>query len=214
MTKFLKPLLLSTAGLLCAGIAIASPKADINNDGQITQAEFLAEADTRFNATDTNFDGLLTKEEIKAAREAKRAERKAKIDTNGDGTISDAEKDAAKALRKEKKQARKLAKLDTNGDGTISDAEKDAAKALRDERRAERKAKKKERKAEKGEKGRKGEKRALRGDTNEDGVISRAEFDTATIALFERLDANADGVLTEGEGKKRRGKKGGKRGDK
>ena len=176
MTKFLKPLFLSTAGLLCAGIAIASPNADINNDGQITQAEFLAEANERFNATDTNFDGLLTKEEIKAARQTKKAERKAKFDTDGDGEINEAEKAAAKALRKEK--------------------------------RAEYKAKKKERKGEKGKK------RGLRGDTNDDGVISRAEFDTATIALFERLDANADGVLTEGEGKKRRGKKGGKKGEK
>ena len=212
MTKFLKPLLLGTAGLLCAGIAIASPKADINNDGQITQAEFLAEADARFTATDTNFDSLLTKEEIKAAREAKRAERKAKIDTDGDGNVSKAEKKAAKALMKEKMQARKLANFDTDGDGTLSETEKEAGKAQRKELREAFKARKAERKAEKGDK------RALRGDTNEDGVISRAEFDTATISLFERLDVNADGVLTEGEGKKRRkkkgGKKDGKRGDK
>jgi hypothetical protein len=30
--------------------------------------------------------------------------------------------------------------------------------------------------------------------------------------LFTRMDANADGVLTKGEGKKRRGKRGEKRG--
>jgi len=48
----------------------------------------------------------------------------------------------------------------------------------------------------------------IKRDTNEDGFITRAEFDAATEAMFTRLDANADGVLTEGEGrKKRRGKR-------
>ena len=39
-------------------------------------------------------------------------------------------------------------------------------------------------------------------------MISRAEYDAATDALFNRMDANGDGVLTEGEGRKRRGRKG------
>jgi hypothetical protein len=50
-------------------------------------------------------------------------------------------------------------------------------------------------------------------DANGDGVITRAEYEASTLAMFERLDKNADGVLTKGEGRKG-GKRGGKRGPK
>lgn len=214
MSRTTKLTLLSAAAAFAiTGVALAAPKADLNQDGQITRAEFQAEANAKFTAADTNFDSLLTKDEMKALREKKRDERKSKrfaeVDTNGDGALTRAEMNAAKDARKTEMKARRLEKLDTNGDGSVDDAEKAAAKALRKEKRTERKAQKAERKGKRGERKMRGPKR----DANGDGVISRAEFDASTEALFIRMDANGDGVLTKGEGPKhRKGRKGKKRG--
>lgn len=48
------------------------PMADGNKDGAITQAEFTQAAMTRFDRTDANKDGTVTKEERQAARQAMR----------------------------------------------------------------------------------------------------------------------------------------------
>lgn len=207
MTQLKKTILL-TAALATAGIAYAAPKADLNQDGQVTQSEFMTAATTRFVNTDTNADGVLTKDEMKAARANKRAQRANKkfegLDANGDGVISKSEYDAKRAAKAEKMQARR----DVNGDGTVDEADREAMKAKREARKAEREANGQTR--IKGE-GRKGGKRGgMRGpkpDTNGDGVVTRAEFEASTLAMFERLDTNADGVLTKGEGLKR-GRKG------
>ncbi|MGG2002987.1 EF-hand domain-containing protein [Novosphingobium resinovorum] len=56
-------------------------QADANNDGAVTQAEFIAAALKRFDAQDTNHDGKVTKEERAAARKAHMDERKARWET-------------------------------------------------------------------------------------------------------------------------------------
>lgn len=200
-----------------SGLALAGPKADTNNDGQITQAEFQAAADTKFSQADTDFDGNLTKDEMMALKALKRAERQAAKfahqDLNGDGALTQEEIETARAAKEAKMQARRLERLDTNQNGTIEDSERDAMKA---ERRSKHEAKKAEREAygsssETGERKGKSGKRGMHGpkkDTNGDGLISRAEYNAASNALFIRMDANGDGVLTKGEGKKRRGRKG------
>jgi hypothetical protein len=73
---------------------------------------------------------------MKAKFEAKKAEMKAKFmekfDTDKDGQISDAEKEAIKAQFEAKKaemKAKFMEKFDTDKDGQLSDAEKEAAKA-------------------------------------------------------------------------------------
>ena len=69
MSNLKKSTLLVAASILTiSGIALASPKADTNNDGQITRAEFQAAADAKFAKADTNFDGNLTKDEMRALR--------------------------------------------------------------------------------------------------------------------------------------------------
>lgn len=205
MPRFFKLALLGTSALLLtAGLALASPKADTNNDGTISQAEFMAEASDRFINTDLNADGALTKDEMKASHERRRTEhaekRFEKSDANGDGVISKSEYDAKRAEHTEKREARR----DLNNDGTVDVADKELHKA----KRAKRKEKQAERKANR-DVNRDNYRKRIKRDANGDGLITRAEYDTATEAMFIWLDANADGVLTKGEGKKRRrGKRG------
>jgi Ca2+-binding EF-hand superfamily protein len=204
--KTFKFTLLITAAISLFGLASASPKADVDQDGQITQSEFLSAAAARFDAADSNFDGVLNIEEMQAARKAK-ADRRAQarfkgLDANSDGMISQSEYDAKRAARAEKRKARK----DVNGDGVIDEADR----AARKERREARKNERGERRAADGKnKAKRGPKR----DANGDGVITRAEHEAASLALFERLDRNQDGVLTKGEGRRgKKGRKGKKRG--
>ena len=210
MSKILKPILLVTAALTLSGVAMAGPKADVNQDGQITKAEFLDAANAKFILADTDFDGNLTQDELKTLREARSAEREAKRfekqDLNGDGAITQEEISQAKAERKAKRAAKRLEKQDTDGNGVLDDAEKEVAKAARKAKRAEYGS------SSKGKRGDKAGKKIKR-DANDDGVISRAEFDAANEALFARMDANGDGVLTKGEGPRgRKGKRGKKYG--
>ncbi len=49
--------------------------ADANKDGRVSESEMLASALSNFDAADANHDGVLTPEERKAARSARRASR-------------------------------------------------------------------------------------------------------------------------------------------
>lgn len=48
-------------------------RADANHDGIVTREEVIADADRRFAAMDTDGDGKLSREEMRAARQARRA---------------------------------------------------------------------------------------------------------------------------------------------
>ncbi|MGB0907353.1 MAG: hypothetical protein ACPGVT_07650 [Maricaulaceae bacterium] len=205
MSKLFKASLLTAGALTLAGVALASPKADTNRDGNITRAEFIAHAEARFTADDANFDGMISKDERKAGHERRKDERAAESfarrDQNGDGVITRAEEDAVRAEHKAKREERRLKKHDLNGDGILDATDKELHKAKRAEHKAKRKEMKKKRKAER--------KNRVKPDADGDGFVTRAEHDAATLALFTRMDANGDGVLTQGEGrygKKRRKK--------
>jgi len=199
-------LIASSAVLLMA----AGPKADLNQDGQVTKAEFTEAAKAHFLAADANGDNFLTEDERKAFREVKKSESKDKhfdkLDANGDGAISRDEMDAVGEkfkARKDEMKAKVLERYDTNLDGELNDAERTVMRS--------------EREAKAGEKGKLGGEKGKRGkrgdrpnpDANGDGFISLDEHLAVSDQLFTRLDANADGVLTEGEGRKRKGKRGG-----
>ncbi len=192
--SLLTKLALTTAAatLLVTGTSFAKPSADTDNDGQVTQAEFMDAAKARFSKGDTNADGLISKEERMAARDLRRAEMKSKrfdrMDTNTDGVITRAEFDALADKQSERRES-------WRGEGT-SDQDRDARKLKRKEMRADRKNKRKERRS------------MPKVDANADGFISIDEHMAASEAMFLRLDANGDGVLTKGEGRKRGGKRG------
>ena len=119
----MKKTLLLTASLLVPMVLQAAPPEDGKGKGPRGQRSVPAEVLEKF---DTDGDGKLSKEERKAAHEARKAERIAKYDTDGDGELSDAEKQAARDARK----AEMLEKFDADGDGELS---KEERKAARDE---------------------------------------------------------------------------------
>jgi Ca2+-binding EF-hand superfamily protein len=130
-----------TALLALAALAGAAERkpADTNKDGAIDFAEMQARRSDltieQFNAIDKDHNGLVTREEMRAAgkerMEARAGERFKKLDANGDGGVTQAEIDAAR----KQGEAERFKKLDTNGDGKLSQAEMDAGrKAMMDHR--------------------------------------------------------------------------------
>lgn len=103
-------------------------------------------------------------------------ERWESADANGDGEISAAEMSA--------RQAEFLAAADTDGNGAIS---KDEMKAYHQARRAERRAQ-------------------MDPDKNGDGVVDRTEFLNAAQDRFDRMDKDDNGVLSEDEQRRNRGR--------
>lgn len=92
---------------------------DTNKDGVVTKDEFKARGDEKFSKLDTNKDGVVTKEEM-TQEAAKRATEHAgkrfdHMDSNKDGKISQAEFDALGDKR--------FARLDENGDGKLEKGE-------------------------------------------------------------------------------------------
>lgn len=222
MNKKSLALAAATIALGASGAAFAqaptrAPAADL------TRAAFAERANSVFERMDVNRDGTINQ----ADRAAKQAERFAKIDSNGDGEVSQAEMQAAQYARKTKmaerraareaksgdRMAQRFARLDTDGSGTISQAEMQSERGKRGEARAERGAKT-DRAGGEGM-----ERRGMRGghkagggrgmkmwggmvrqaDTNKDGAVTRAEFDSAVQAHFAKLDTDGNGTVTAAE---------------
>jgi len=104
------------ATLAAAGIASAQNSApnaaqtaprhvrgDTDNDGRISQAEFVEGRIARLTTMDANGDGSVSREEMQASMQARRVERAdarfAKLDADGNGAIDRAEFDAGHAAR-------------------------------------------------------------------------------------------------------------------
>lgn len=109
--------ILATAGLVTT--AFAQPGREgvmtqILTDGEAPVAAFVTEAQARATALDTDGDGVVTRAELEANRDARRAEheRRRFPDANEDGVVSTAEFLAAAEQR--------FARLDANGDGVLS----------------------------------------------------------------------------------------------
>ena len=99
--------LLAIGTLALAGTANAQQRgpgrADADRDGRISQAEFVSARTSRLTEADANGDGAVSREEAQAARQTQRAERRgqmfARLDTDGNGSISPAEFAAPRAGR-------------------------------------------------------------------------------------------------------------------
>ena len=156
--------------LLGAGIAVAQPSAaGLGRGGEISRADLVQKLDQRF----------------------------ARLDVNQDGNLSVADRSAGVEAR--------FKQLDSDGNGALSLAEFTAAHGKRDAAFAAR--------GGDGERGFGGRHRGGRGghhgggfgrgggavDTNGDGAVSKAEFQSRALAAFDRADANRDGKLTAAE---------------
>jgi EF hand len=89
---------------------------DKNGDGQLQVAELPEHMQKFMGQADTNNDGVITVDELKAGEEKMRAEHLAKIDTDHDGKVSPEERKAAF----EKFAEERFAKMDKNNDGALS----------------------------------------------------------------------------------------------
>lgn len=130
----------------------------------------------------------------KAEAQAKAGEMFAKLDTNKDGKLDQADRAAHKAQM----QGQMFDKFDSNKDGTVSRTE---FTATREQRQVE--APGKDRHGRRGDHGGQngGGMMLKMADTNKDGAISRDEFLTAHAKMFDAADANKDGQLTTEERK-------------
>ncbi|URW76522.1 hypothetical protein M9980_04710 [Sphingomonas donggukensis] len=170
-------------------------KGDTNADGQISRAEFIAQAQAKFAAMDTDKNGAISREERRAAH-ADRGGRHGKrggmggpfepvagqdapapagrpgvgkmlerLDTNADGRITRAEYAAQAGTR--------FARMDANGDGTVDKTEMAAMRG--------------------------GGRGMARIDADGNGTLTRAEFDKQSETRFARIDSNGDGVIDAAE---------------
>jgi len=207
MTRFISAAfasLLTTTFLV--GTAHAKPKADTNQDGTVTRAEFNAASQARFANTDLNADGYLSTDELENARAARKSEKQARsferLDVNGDGVITQDEYSTSINNRRAEKKERRAERRDINKDGTVDDQDRELWK----EKRAEMRKNRSDRRAKKRSGGERGN-HWKKIDTNGDGLVSAQEYSAGADRMFERFDANGDGVLSKGEGRKKRRKK-------
>jgi len=174
---------LAAAALVGTG-GVAHAQAD--EAPALTRAQVEQRSAEAFARMDANDDGVLDR----ADRDARRQERFARRDANGDGELCPADREARRKAAFER--------LDADDDGALSLAEFSA----RGDQRAERRD---DRRAERRGPGRRGIARLARhADTNRDGTVTQAEFASAALARFDRVDVDKDGTISAGERPARR----------
>ena len=130
-----------------------------------------------FAKLDTNTDGFLVKEEVAAAHQAMKAERRdahfKEMDSDGNGSISRAEFDARVAARPAGEP-----EDGPEGHGAMQSGHKSMGGGMR---------------------GGMGERMFTRADANQDGRVSLAEALAKPLQHFDQVDSNKDGVLSPAE---------------
>lgn len=161
----------------------------------MTRADMEAQVKERFAMLDTNKDGVVTQEEMKAHRDAMRATRLAErfnaMDKDGNGSISRAEFDEAHADRgprgdRPMKDRPMMGAQGKNPDGPMPSGKMDRGPGKW------------------GGKDRQDDPMMMggmlgRADADKDGKVTQAEAVNAALAHFDRMDANKDGTVTVAE---------------
>ena len=173
---------LSVAALAVGGIAYAQPgrgggpMMDADGNGVVTRAEAKQAGDAMFARMDVNNDGKLDQTDREARHEARRAEMFGKLDSDGNGSISN-----------EEFMAQPPRGPGQGGPGM--DGERGPGMRDGDGRHG------------KHHRGHRGGMMmmAKMADTNNDGAVSKAEFDAAGEKHFAMMDADNDGQITQAE---------------
>ena len=122
----------------------------------------------------------------------------AKLDTNGDGNFT---ADERKALR-DARIAERFKRLDADGNGAITLAEMQAAHDKRTDRAKQGDGERKMRHGKHRHHGFGFHGRMVgKVDANNDGVITKVEFQAPALARFDKMDTDRNGVLTAAERK-------------
>ena len=181
---------LFVGGLAATHIAFAQPgpaggpgarggilaMADADKDGKVSKAELTAALDARFAKMDVDRDGQITQKDRDALRQQRLDARFAAMDTDRNGQISKAEFTAAHQARADKRakaggpDGRRWGKGFGRGPGG------GMMRGL----------------------GGPGGQGGMR-DGDRDGMLTKAEFMARPMAMFDRADANKDGVVTADE---------------
>ncbi|MFN3814665.1 EF-hand domain-containing protein [Brevundimonas sp.] len=164
------------AALALSGAAIAQTNdgqrgGRMDPDARLSQAEFVEQRVARLTAMDANGDGVVSREEMQAHRQARMGEMRGRM----------------------------FERMDTNSDGTVTRSEYDAAHEQRREGMTERRAERGEASERRGGRGHRGGQRAgMRLDRDGQGVnIEQAR--QRAVEQFAAMDANGDGYVTGAE---------------
>jgi len=149
---------------------------------------------------DTNGDGQVSRAEFDTASEA----RFAAADTNHDGFISMDERDSSRMAHQNDQYSEHFDRLDSNSDGVLTKEEFSQGIS---ETRGQRRQEFGQRGAQQRGQHRRGGGSWDRIDTDGDNLISAQEYRAGADKMFEHLDANGDGILEQGEGRRKRMRK-------
>lgn len=182
-------------------------RADADKNGTLSEAEVMAAAERIFERRDTNKDGAIDVADAggKGKWHGKKSEERAqrmleRVDTDKDGKISQAEMLAYATASFER--------FDTDKNGEVTKAEVDAKReAFRDARKAFKAVKATDGEAKDAARqamrdariDRMGARMFERADADKNGVLTKAEMETAAAALFKQRDHNGDGFITADE---------------
>lgn len=143
-----------------------------------TRSAVAARVQARFAGADSDRDGFVTRDEVRARAEARRADRS-------------------------ERREQRFEMLDANRDGMISRAEFEAPRSVPGADRAERRAMRAERRGQRlASRGggmamaRFGARAFAAMDMNRDGRVALAEAQSAALRRFDRVDSNRDGTIS------------------
>ena len=171
----MKKLILAGTALaaLVALPALAQPGGEDRPVAPRTRAQIEAAVQARFARADTNRDGFITREEVRARVEARRPDREGRLG---------------------ERRAQMFDRLDSNHDGSLSRAEFDARPAFRGGQRGGRLAHRGG-----GMRGRLGGHGFAAMDEDRDGRISLAEARGQALGWFDGVDTDRDGAISQEE---------------
>ena len=211
-----------TTTALIAALSLPMTHSATADEGERGNPERRAKVLERF---DTDKDGTLSETEKAAAKAARGEHQKGerperpergerperperggkmhdemlkKFDADGDGTLSETERTAAREAMQAKMQERKaevLKEFDADGDGTLNETERAAAKAAMEKKRDEKMAEILANPPEG---------LLKRFDADKDGALSDTEKATAKTAMQERMQKRHDGRQEGREGRPRK----------